>query len=306
MSHGIAITGATGFIGSALAAELLRRGDQVTILTRAESSLSRLSSLDGYHRVTYAQLSDPQLVAALKDLGIDILIHCAWRGVGGQDRNEAFQLQYNVPAALASVELAASAGCRQWIGLGSQAEYGNQNRRLSEDAPLQPTTLYGKAKLAAGQENLALCRAKGMAGAWVRVFSTYGPGDAPNWFIPYVIREFLANRPPQLTSCEQLWDYLYVGDAGRALASLADAKTQGIFNLGSGSARPLRDYIEAIRQEFDESLEPVYGAIPYRLDQVMHLEADISRLSAATGWTPQVSMEEGIRATVAFERTRTL
>ncbi|HEU5397530.1 MAG TPA: hypothetical protein VFV81_10195, partial [Verrucomicrobiae bacterium] len=87
-----------------------------------------------------------------------------------------------------------------------------------------------------------------------------------------------------------------------AIAAVADGRTAGVFNLGAGEARPLKDVIELIRRETKSPLDPAYGAIPYRPDQVMHLEADISKLSAATGWRPQTSLEAGIGETVAFEK----
>lgn len=300
----VIMTGATGFIGSAILAELLARGDRVTVLLRPDSSRERLAGLNGFESLTYTELLDEEIVSALRDSSPDIFIHCAWRGVGGQDRNEAFQITDNLPMTLDAVELAAASGCRQWIGLGSQAEYGNQNRRLAEDAPLRPTTVYGKAKLAAGVAARALCEANGIAGSWLRVFSTYGPADAPHWFLPYVIQEFLAGRAPKLTKCEQLWDYLYVEDAARAVCVIADGTTGGVFNLGSGSSRPLSDYIESIRNALGTSIEPLYGAVAYRPDQVMHLEANITRLTEATGWIPVVSLEQGIRNIIAFELAR--
>jgi nucleoside-diphosphate-sugar epimerase len=232
----------------------------------------------------------------------DVFIHCAWRGVGGQERNAEFQLAENLPFTRASVELAAATGCRQWVGLGSQAEYGNANRILDETAPTQPTTLYGQAKLAAGNESLALCAKKNLAAAWLRIFSTYGPGDHPHWMIPHVIREFLNGRPPQVTKCEQLWDYLFVADAARAITSVADGNISGVFNLGSGDAPSLKSILEIIRAETGAAVSPAYGAVPYRSDQVMHLQADISKLTAATGWKPQVSLEVGLRDTVAHEK----
>lgn len=302
----VIMTGATGFIGAATLSQLLARGDRVTVLLRPGSSRARLAGLNGFELLTYTELNDEEIVSALRENSPDIFIHCAWRGVGGQDRNEAFQITDNLPMTLGTVELAAACGCQQWIGLGSQAEYGNQNCRLDEDAKLRPTTLYGKAKLAAGVAALALCEARNMAGSWLRVFSTYGPEDAPHWFLPYVIQEFLAGRSPKLTKCEQLWDYLYVDDAARAVCAAADGTTCGVFNLGSGLSRPLKEYIEAIHTALGLSLEPEYGAIPYRPDQVMHLEADITRLTKATGWYPKISIEEGIRNTVAFERSRKL
>jgi nucleoside-diphosphate-sugar epimerase len=158
--------------------------------------------------------------------------------------------------------------------------------------------------LAAGIAALGLCEASEIKGSWLRVFSTYGPSDSPHWFIPYVIQEFLAGRAPQLTKCEQLWDYLHVEDAARAVVSVAHAKTSGVFNLGSGSAYPLRTYIDNIREILKTDLMPQYGGIAYRPDQVMHLEADISRLIEHTGWRPSVSLLTGLMQTIEFERTR--
>lgn len=304
MSKRVIMTGATGFIGSAILAELLARGDRVTLLQRPGSSGARLAGIHGFESHTYTELLNDETVLKLKNGSPDIFIHCAWRGVGGQDRNHAFQITDNIPLTLATVELASASGCRQWIGMGSQAEYGNQNRRLDEEAPLRPTTLYGKAKLAAGVAALALCEARNIAGSWLRIFSTYGPEDAPHWFLPYVIQEFLAGRAPKLTKCEQLWDYLYVADGARAVCAVANGSTGGVFNLGAGCSVPLKEYVEAIRSELDSSLDPVYGAVPYRPDQVMHLEADITRLTTASGWRPEIDFVDGIRKTIAFECLR--
>jgi nucleoside-diphosphate-sugar epimerase len=298
----IVLTGATGFIGSAVLAELFRRKIRALVLLRPESDRNRLSQLPAEDIFIFSKSGSPELAEKLRAQQPAVFIHGAWRGVGGQERNADFQLAENIPLTLASVKLAAACGCRQWIGLGSQAEYGNANRILDETVPTNPTTLYGKAKLAAGEEALALCAQKGLAGAWLRIFSTYGPGDHPHWMIPQVIREFLDGRAPQVTKCEQRWDYLFVADAARAITDVADGKISGVFNLGSGEAQPLKKIIETIRVELKTSIQPTYGAIPYRSDQVMHLQADITRLRAATGWTPQVNLKEGIYKTVAYEK----
>ena len=298
----VVLTGATGFIGSAVLAELIRRQIRPVVLLRPESNRRRLPKLVEGKTIIFSKFDEAALGKNLRAERPMVFIHCAWRGVGGEERNADFQLAENVPMTLASVKLAVACGCRQWIGLGSQAEYGNANRILDESAPTLPTTQYGKAKLAAGREALAVCASAGIAGAWLRVFSTYGPGDHPHWMIPQVIRELLQGRAPQVTRCEQQWDYLFVADAARAIAGVADGKISGIFNLGSGQARPLKQIIEMIRAELHSPVLPAYGAIPYRPDQVMHLQANIGKLHAATGWMPEVSLEEGIHQTVVWEK----
>jgi UDP-glucose 4-epimerase len=305
MSRRVVITGATGFIGASIASEFLHAGDSVIVLTRSNSNLSRLSNLrSDISIVEYSTLEPIHFNFSSMAEGADIFVHCAWSGVAGSDRNEAFQITTNIPTTMHSVELAAMLGCQQWIGLGSQAEYGNLNCKISESCTNLPTTLYGKAKLAAGISAMGLCLAYQMSSSWMRVFSTYGPQDAPNWFIPYVIQEFLANRAPKLTGCEQLWDYLYVKDAGRAVVAAANKQVNGIFNLGSGNAIPLKIYIETVREILGTSIIPEYGALEYRSDQVMHLEADISKLTETTGWKPTTSLIEGLTKTIDFERSR--
>ena len=233
------------------------------------------------------------------------LIHCAWRGVAGRQRNEAEQITENIPLTLATISLARESGCRHWIGLGSQAEYGNPNTVVDEDFPSRPTTNYGRAKLAAGILGLGLCETWGMTGTWLRVFSTYGPRDSVDFLQPYLIAELLAGRRPRLTKCEQRWDYLYVSDAAEAVVCAVRAPSAGVFNVGSGEAHPLKEIVELSRRLVGTAVEPEYGVIAYRPDQVMHLQADIRRLTTATGWTPRTALETGLRHCVESIRQRT-
>ena len=269
------------------------------VVLRPASDPRRIERLGGFECVTAERLDELGLVETLRARQPEVFIHCAWRGVAGQERNSEYQITDNVPLAIAAAKLAADCGCRHWIGLGSQAEYGNLNCVISEAAPTVPTTLYGKAKLAAGIAALALCEARGLTAAWLRVFSTYGPGDAPHWMLPYVIREFSANRAPDLTLCEQSWDYLFVEDAARAVAEVAACRATGVFNLGSGQATPLKEIVEALRHLSGATVAPRYGAIAYRPDQIMHLQADVARLQQAAGWRPKVPLLEGLRRTAA-------
>jgi nucleoside-diphosphate-sugar epimerase len=289
------VTGGTGFIGSSVVKKIVQNLDTVIVLTRKGSNLDRLKGLDNCFVLTYDNFNNDDLIVYLKNYKPNFFIHCAWKGVGGKDRNEAFQITENLSFTLDSIHLAHRTGCSQWIGLGSQAEYGNLNCKISEEVSNKPTTLYGKSKLATCWSSMALCEALKLKYTWIRVFSTYGVGDDPSWFIPYIINEIKKKRTPQLTKCEQLWDYLNVSDAASAILTLAKEETEGVFNIGSGNVTSLKYVVDTIKKQLGANIHIGYGAVDYRPDQVMHLEADISKILKQTSWRPQVSLEEGIK-----------
>ena len=98
---------------------------------------------------------------------------------------------------------------------------------------------------------------------------------------------------------DQRWDYLYVEDAANAIYQTAiNRDTQGVFNLASGETHAIREIIERVRDLTDPSLRLRFGELPYPPDQQMRLTANIDRLVSATGWRPEVNIEEGLKRTV--------
>jgi nucleoside-diphosphate-sugar epimerase len=211
----------------------------------------------------------------------------------------------NVAYALDAVEAAARMGCHTFVGAGSQAEYGRVGGKLTPDTPTHPETGYGIAKLCAGQMSRVECESLGMDHIWVRILSVYGPGDSDATMVTGVIQTLLCGKKPSLTAGEQLWDYLYAADAARAFRLIAEQGKSGkIYPLGGGSARPLREYVEEIRDAIDPTLPLGFGEVPYSPLQVMRLEADISALQADTGFAPTTSFAHGIRATIASQKNK--
>jgi nucleoside-diphosphate-sugar epimerase len=296
------VTGATGFIGSHLVRLLLQERNEVGVLIRPSSDTWRIKDILPAVEVIHADLSAVEQVAdMIREFAPEVVFHLSWYGVGNRYRDDPAQVSQNLYSSLKLLEIVAKAGCQRWLGLGSQAEYGRYDKVISEESPLRPTTLYGITKLSVCLLSQKLRETHGVSFTWLRLFSAYGPADTPQWMIPYTILTLLKGQKPALTLGEQRWDYLYVEDAVQAIWRAAiTPEARGIFNLGSGEAYTVRSIVERIRDLIDSNIPLGFGEVPYRPDQIMHLQADISRLRQATGWSPQVSLDEGLRRTVEW------
>ncbi len=305
MSERVVITGATGMIGTALAAQCAAQGREVLAICRRGSRRNAiLREMPGVE-VLEADMGQYALMAQRRcQERFDVFFHLAWAGTTGNARNDMALQTANIRWTLDAVELAEHMGCRVFVGVGSQAEYGRSKVPLRPDTPAFPETGYGMAKLCAGQMSRRKCRDKGIRHIWARVLSVYGPHGG-NDMITAVLQKLVRGEHMSLTAGEQIWDYLYSEDAARALRLLAERGTDGkTYVLGGGQSRPLREYLEILYRVVHEEMEHRglragtigLGELPYGEGQLMYLAGDITELSQDTGFVPRFSFEEGIRS----------
>ncbi len=300
------ITGATGAVGMALISELTGRGIEVAVLCRKGST--RAANIPEHPLITKIDCSLADM--AELDMGgekYDMFFHLAWDGTTGATRNDMYLQNNNVKYTLDAVCLAERLGCSVFMGAGSQAELGRVCGKLNSRTPAFPENGYGMAKLCAGHMSRELCREKGIKHVWIRILSVYGPYDGERSLIASTIKKLFDGEKPSFTAGEQIWDYMYSGDTARAMVELAlGGKDGGVYCLGSGNARPLKEYIEILRDTIDPEAELGLGDIPYGEGQVMYLCADTSELKNDIGFESRVSFEEGIKATVEWYRKEKL
>ncbi|MVB10860.1 hypothetical protein CAFE_15580 [Caprobacter fermentans] len=103
------------------------------------------------------------------------------------------------------------------------------------------------------------------------------------------------NEDCPLTACKQMWDFLYISDAAEGLKKLlAEKDTSGVYNFGSGSAKPLKDYVEEMAELTCTNSRLLFGAVPYGPAGMVSIEPVISRLVGETGWKPEISFKSGV------------
>ncbi len=290
------ITGATGAIGTALITELIKHNIEVLVLCRENSERNTNIPVSALVTKKYCDLKDFETLQNDTGKTYDVFYHFAWQGTTGEARNDMYLQNLNVKYALDALHLAKRFGCKTFIGAGSQAEYGRVEGVLKPDTPTNPESGYGIAKLSAGHMTRQLALKLGIEHVWVRVLSVYGPNDNENSMVMSTINKLKNNIVPEFTKGEQLWDYLHSYDAAKAFYLLGDKGISGkTYVLGSGSAKPLKEYIKIIQKIINPDCEIKLGAIPYADKQVTHLQADIGELIKDTGFENEIEFEQGIK-----------
>lgn len=292
----VIISGATSSIGIALCEECVTNGIGVVAIIRPESRKCSLIPKSNLIEIVESELSDYDSINS-EGIHADAFFHLAWASTDGAvARDNTYAQADNIQATLKTVELAERCNCKVFVGAGSQAEYGRTDEVLTGDTACNPETAYGMTKLCAGMLSRLMSRQKGIDHVWTRILSAYGPNCSKRTVISYTVDTLLRGEKPVLSDGRQVWDFIYISDVARALLACARSGVSGkTYVIGYGKSKLLREYLEETRDILSPGQDMGYGERPYNADAVMHLECDISELTADTGFFPTVDFEEGIR-----------
>ena len=300
----VLVTGASGFVGSYLTRQLVRQGADVYAWTASTQRLWRLS--DVAEQVCLSQVdirNFQQVQEACRKIQPEFIYHLAAYGVNYDEQDVVQAVAVNVQGTTHLLEALSEMGCRKIVGTGTWAEYGAKDHPIRENEPLEPIGLYGCTKAAATTIALGIASFRRLPLIILRPFSIYGPGEGNYKFIPTVIRSCLKKQSPRLTSCRQVRDYLFIEDLIDAYlkAAEADAGSFPVVNVASGRPVALTEIVSSILKHFPD-VQPAFGALPDREQEIWSVQADVSRSRDALGWHPAHSLERGIEHTVAWYR----
>lgn len=296
------ITGAAGFLGSALANQLAREGHQVRGLD--DLSTGDPATLSPDVHFTRGDVNDrPKLWTLLQD--VDCVYHLAARV--SVPESVLYPREYNavnVGGTVSLMEAMRDVGVRRVVLISSGAVYGDQQEQpLRETAEPNPRSPYAVSKLAAEYYLRTIGDLWGIETVSLRVFNAYGPGQrlpaSHPPVIPYFLRQAVRNGTLVIHGHgEQTRDYVYVDDVVRAMiaASTAANINHLVINVGSGRETSVRELVRQIFELVESDAEIIYNQ---RNDPgVSRMCADISLAKEKLNYQPRVSLAEGLRMTL--------
>lgn len=304
----VLVTGVAGFVGSHLAERLIAEGHEVVGLDAftpyyareiKENNLRDLRQLSGF-TFFETDLRSGALDAVLD--GVDAVVNEA--AMPGLPRSWTQFEEYNGCNLLAVqrlIEACRSAGVRRFVQVSTSSVYG-QDAVGDERRPTRPVSPYGVTKLAAEQLIQAYVSEFGFPATILRYFSIYGPRQRPDMAYNVFIRLLAEGKPITIYGDgSQSRSNTYVSDAVRGtIQALHEAQIGEVYNIGGGQVVTLLEAIQIIAEALGVIPELVFQ--DRRAGDQLHTEADYSKASAAFGYAPVVSPEEGLAAQVAWQR----
>lgn len=280
MAEVVIVTGARGFVGPHVVRALREAGCEVIERGRGDGDLAEAPPLNWPRADRVVHLAGRTFVPD------------AWSDPAPFHRD-------NVVATRNVLEY-----CRQ-IGASvvhmSSYVYGVPQRLpIDERHPLGPFNPYADSKIRAEDAVREYQERHGVAAAILRPFNVYGPGQEDRFLIPTIIRQVLdlASAAIKVADDRPRRDYLHVRDLAALVVTVLRAPGGGVYNAGSGESYSVRDVAERVA-ELAGVRKPLQVTGPARANEVLDVVADVTHAAVTLGWRPQISLNDGLRETIA-------
>jgi dTDP-glucose 4,6-dehydratase len=330
----VLVTGADGFMGSHLTDALVELGATVHAFVRATSSgaLNNIGHLRGRLTVHFADLTDKTsvdyLIRELKESVSDrpYVFHLGAQAHVGESWHRPYEtVMANTVGTLNLLQSVVDhrLELEKFDTAGTSEEYGNVREAVShhhdfdeagglilhERSPLNPKSIYATAKVAADFLTMNYHDAFGVPGVVTRMFNNYGPRQNPRYVTGTIITQALTRPTIELGQLEPMRDFCFCTDGVRGHLTVAAHGIPGdVYVYGQGENISMRDWVDLILRVGEEhgfwpgDREVVSTPARFRpgASEVMALRVGHDKLTRETGWTPEVSWEDGVLSTIRW------
>lgn len=299
------VTGANGFVGSHVCKELANGNTKVYAVIKDENeNIDSIKDLQGIS-IVYCDLDNIEsLSEKIPDNDIDVFYHFAWVGSAGNLRcDENIQLKNALWTAQA-LRTADKMGCKKFVNAGSIMEKETYTAVYTQESTPGLPYIYGAGKLIAHAICKPIANSLNIDLCWAVITNAYGAGEFSPRFVNTTIRKIIAGEPLQFTAATQNYDFIYIDDVAKAFVAIGEyGKANKEYTIGSGNARPLKEFIIEMQQALAPDAKPIFGDVPFT-GVNMPLEAfDTTDIQTDCRFKPSISFAEGTKMTMDWIKT---
>ena len=296
----VIITGADGFVGSYTVRFFLEKGKKVLALDIGANP----RRLESHPNLLYAQcdISDIKRLKEVASMGeYDTFIHFAWAGSAGPERMDYNLQMRNALNTVECLKISKELGCSRFVCAGSIMEYEVEAAIHAQGSRPGMAYIYGMGK------HIAHCMCKSVAAnigidfLWPMITNAYGVGEFSPRFVNSTLRKIINDEPLQFTAATQNYDFVYVSDVAKAFYLVAEkGKPFCEYMIGSGNARPLKEFILELVGACGPGSKPLFGDVPFTGTNMPLQTFDIKAIREDCGFVPDVSFSEGTKRTMEW------
>jgi len=294
------VTGANGFVGSALVKKLTQEGHDVLAI---DISFSKPRfSLNPHVKLlelSIEKISSLEEFVSINDY--DVFYHFAWLGSAGPLRcDEKVQTQ-NALWTVECLKTAAKLKCDKFVCAGTIMEFEVHEVMYTQETKPGLPYIYGVGKVLAHELCKPIANQVGIDLVWAYITNAYGVGENSPRFINTTLRKIIAKEPLEFTSGTQNYDFVYIDDVANAfyLLGLYGKANKG-YMIGSGDAKPLKEFIKEMCEKNSKDNPPLFGNVPFTGVNVPLEVFSIKEIEKDCGYKPNISFKEGTRLTLEW------
>ena len=289
------VTGANGFLGKYLVAELLRQDYFVYALIHDKNRCNLIDNIN--LKIIECNMDNYKNISDLIKAPIDIIFHLAWEGVEGENRaNYDLQLK-NVKCSCDLLNSAVKMNVKRFINFGSIIEFEYENTFKEHNYTIVTSYIYSIAKITARNMMINIANNNGIEFIPLILANVYGPYDPSNRFIKNIMTKLIKKEQINLSSCEQFYDFIYITDATKAIIEVAKiGRKNEFYYIGNKKQKKLKEYVEKIKNLINDSAILNYGVIKNNC-QMDYTKINTTLLTDEIKYFPEVDFDTGIKIT---------